>query len=167
VRAQATFGNYEVTRWRQLSAVNQEWVRALEPAICGEGYVAAHAAPFLPTGLNSVDQVLDYVLERGVEWHSLFPRLERDENARRRTYTALVRRGKQVFFHGHSHLQAAWRIGEAGSMSRISEACFRMEPGEHYIVGVGSVGQPEDGRKSRYVIYDQAERTVALCTVAR
>lgn len=163
--AQGVFGNYEVTRWPELSAANQEWVRALESVLYGDDFMAAHAAPFLPAGLATVGQVLDHVLRRGVKWRTLFPRLEQDEDSRRQTYVEMAKHGKRVFFHGHSHVQEAWRMGATGSISRVSDACFRIKPDERYIVGVGSVGQPEDGRKARYAIYDREEQTACLCTV--
>jgi diadenosine tetraphosphatase ApaH/serine/threonine PP2A family protein phosphatase len=165
VHAQAVFGNYEVSRWHQLSAVNQEWVRALHPVLCRDDFVAAHAAPVLPAGLSTVDQILEHVLDQGARWSTLFPRLERDEDSRWLAFAELARLGKQLLFHGHSHRQVAWRIGPRGSMSRIADASFHVGAGERYIVGVGSVGQPEDGRDPRYVLYDQKEHAVSLCKV--
>jgi diadenosine tetraphosphatase ApaH/serine/threonine PP2A family protein phosphatase len=166
VQAQAVFGNYEVTRWPELSLVNQEWVRALPPALWGDDFVAAHAAPSLPAGLRTVDQVLERVLEQDIPWSTLFPRLERDENARWKACAELVRRGKRVLFHGHSHRQVAWRVDPAGSMRCISGKWFQLQADKRYIVGVESVGQPEDGRKPCYAIYNPTEHTVALCDVS-
>ena len=35
-----------------------------------------------------------------------------------------------------------------------------------YIVGIGSVGQPESGTKSGYVLYDEETDRIELCTIA-
>jgi diadenosine tetraphosphatase ApaH/serine/threonine PP2A family protein phosphatase len=40
---------------------------------------------------------------------------------------------------------------------------FKVEPGKHYFVNVGSMGQPRDNNpKAAYVIYDMDEASVEL-----
>ena len=166
VGAQAAFGNYEVTRREGLRPENQLWVRRLKPMVIGQTFLAAHAAPYFPVELSTVDAVLDYILEHNVKWSILFPRLHRDENARWLTYAKLRRQEKQVFFHGHTHIQKVWRVGPSGAMSALGGPIISLDARSRYIVGVGSVGQPEDGPEPSYAVYDEDQRIVELCRVS-
>jgi predicted phosphodiesterase len=162
-KAQAVFGNYEVTQWDRLSPANQERVRGLGPMLIGETFLAAHAAPYMPAALNTVDEALDYVLENRVKWDLLFPRLDRDPDARWKTWAELETRRKCVFFHGHTHRQMIWRIGPSGAMTLLGGAnSWPLDPRARYIVGVGSVGKPEEGPAPQYVIYDPNAQTLTL-----
>jgi hypothetical protein len=160
VQAQGIFGNYEVTKWDGLSPENQAWVHELGPLWIGDTFLAAHAAPYLPANLGNVDDVLSYILETHAKWQTLFPRLDQDEEARWLTYAELEMRDKLVFFHGHTHVQAGWCVEPDGTMRLVHDGIIHLEPDQRYIVGVGSVGQPEDGAAPCYAIYDESEGTV-------
>jgi diadenosine tetraphosphatase ApaH/serine/threonine PP2A family protein phosphatase len=59
-------------------------------------------------------------------------------------------------FVGHSHLPAAWALGEDGRVD-FARGAVRIDahPGERYIVNVGSVGQPRDGDPmAAYALWD-------------
>ena len=165
LQATATFGNYEVSQWGTLSPENQVWVRSWSPIISGETFLAAHATPYFPEPLPDVEAVWDYMVEHGVTWRQLFPRLDSDKHARWLTYAEMAERQKRVYFHGHTHVQAIWRIGPSGAMTEIKAAKIPLDRRAVYIVGVGSVGRPQDGHHSRYAIYDQEEQTVQLCAI--
>ena len=160
--ARAVFGNYEVSSWSNLSPANQAWVRALRPVLVGDTFLAAHATPYMPDGLLAVDDVWSYLTTHNVAWSTLFPRMDQDEQARWLTSSELDERGKQVCFHGHTHVQSAWRIGPSGAMFRLRGSVIPLDRRGRYIIGVGSVGQPQDGPEARYAIYDKARQIVEL-----
>ena len=61
---------------------------------------------------------------------------------------------RTILFHGHTHEQSVWRWGPAGELRQEGAAVLAMEPGHCYVVGVGSVGLPEDGGWAAYLVYD-------------
>ncbi len=165
LKAISTFGNYEVSQWGTLSPENQARVRSWPPTISGETFLAAHAVPYFPEPLSDVEAVWDYMTEQGVTWRQLFPRLDSDEHARWLTYAEMAEQGKRLYFHGHTHVQTIWRIGPSGAMTPIKAAMAHLDRRAFYIVGVGSVGRPQDGHHSRYAIYDQEKRTIQMCAI--
>jgi predicted phosphodiesterase len=160
VGARAVFGNYEVTGWHRLRPENQTRVRALKPVLGGDTFLAAHAAPYFPADLKDVDDVLEYILTYNGSWQNLFPRLNRDEEARLLAYAKLLERDKPVFFHGHTHVQSTWRVGPGGAVSPLRGSSIVLDAGSRYLVGVGSVGQPEHGSAPQYLIYDEDTMTL-------
>lgn len=160
VGAQAVFGNYEVSGWGSLIPEHQRRVRALQPLLVGDTFMAAHAAPYFPAGVQDVDDVLEYMAEHHASWQSLFPRLDKNEGARWLAYAELLQRDRRVFFHGHTHIQSTWHFGPSGTVSALCGGSITLDASGRYLVGVGSVGQPEDGPAPRYLIYD--ERTTTL-----
>jgi hypothetical protein len=140
-------------------------VRALPPLLAGDTFLAAHAVPYFPNGIQSVDQVIDYMLLHNIRWNALFPRIDQDESARWLTCAELQVREKRIFFHGHTHVQEVWRVDADGLMIPLHECVIQINADGCYIVGVGSVGQPQEGCEPRYAIYDQALATVELCKV--
>ncbi|MBN1933675.1 MAG: metallophosphoesterase family protein [Anaerolineae bacterium] len=166
VDAQSTFGNYEVSGWDKLAPENQQWVLSLPAVLIGDTFLAAHAAPYFPTGVADVHQVLDYLLERQVKWQALFPNLAEDEHARWLTFAELEARDKRVFFHGHTHLQRAWRVGPDNAMTSIQDDVIDLETSSRYIIGVGSIILPVEERWSRYALYDSTAGQVELHKVS-
>lgn len=165
VQAVSTFGNYEVSQWGMLSPENQARVRTWPAMLVRDTFLAAHAAPYFPEPLSDVEAVWNYMTEHGVAWQQLFPRLDGDEHARWLTYAEMAERKKRLCFHGHTHVQAIWRIGPSGAMTEIKAAQVQLDRRGFYIVGVGSVGRPQDGHHSRYAIYDQEKQTIQMCAV--
>ena len=165
--AQGAFGNYEVTRRYGLRPDNASWVGQLAPLVIGKTFLAAHATPYMPPGLHNVDDVLEYVLEHGVRWTAIFPRLDEDEDARLLTWTELQARNKRIFFHGHTHRQAVWRLEADGRARELKERTIHIEEGGWYIIGVGSVGEPLGDTRPQYALYDEERRLVTLLPPAR
>ncbi len=109
-------------------------------------------------------------------WHTLFPRLDRDEDAVWRALAVMEEQGIRVAFHGHTHVQKVWSWADQGdahrrlaAMSHLHELVLSPGPAHapnRYIVGVGSVGQPHDGPLGRYAIYDSSNDLVLLCPLA-
>ncbi len=149
------FGNYEVSGWRGLGPANRGWVRRLPPLWQGEGFLASHAAPFWPAGLETIIDFGRWMRERGHSWRELFPYLSADEEARWRALAVLEEKNLPLFFHGHTHRQAVWHWSADGRLRPWPEPEMEILPAGHrYLVGVGSVGVPEDGGPPGYALYD-------------
>jgi predicted phosphodiesterase len=162
VGAALVFGNWEVSQWGYLRQDNQRWVRNLSPMLTGESYLAVHAAPWWPEGLSNVEDFMGYVLHEGVKWRVLFPYLDREEDAFWRAVAELENAGRRVLFHGHTHVQMARRVGPTGRMVRLWGPEFVLDGRARCVIGVGSVGRPEDGPTPKYVLYDDKASTVHL-----
>jgi predicted phosphodiesterase len=160
--AELTFGNWEVSQWGYLSQDNQAWVRGLSPMLAGEGFLAVHAAPWWPEGLSTVKDFMDYILQQGVKWRTLFPYLDRDEDARWQAVAELEQADRRILFHGHTHVQMAHRAGPSGCMVRLRQREFALDRRARYVVGVGSVGRPEDDPAPKYALYDDGTASVRL-----
>ena len=64
-----------------------------------------------------------------------------------------------VTFIGHSHLCKAFALTKTDVFEVVSPK-FTIRPGHHYIVSVGSVGQPRDyDNRASYTVYDTDEKT--------
>lgn len=161
-RADLVFGNWEVSQWGNLRQDNQTLVRSLPPSLAGDSFLAVHAVPWRPDGLSNVEDFMDYILRQRVKWQALFPYLNRDEDARWRAVVELENTGRGVLFHGHTHVQMAYRAAPNGRMARLRQREFILETQARYIVGVGSVGRPEDGPGPKYVLYDDGAASVCL-----
>ena len=113
------------------------------------------------------------LVHTGVGWPALFPRLDTNENAVWQALAVLEETNMRVAFHGHTHVQKIWSwSGAAGNTRRLAAvtlpaATLVLEPGTNdaasrYIVGVGSIGQPQDGPTGGYALWDRSRMTVTL-----
>lgn len=159
--AMGVFGNWEVSRWGELSAANRQFVLSMGPMVSGDDFLAVHAAPWWPEGLSTVVDFMDYMLTSRVKWRALFPYLDESEDARWQAVAELENRDKQVLFHGHTHHQEVWRIGSAGRMIRLKNKNIILDAQARYLVGVGSLSRPE-GSAPGYALFDDATRTIEL-----
>lgn len=169
-QVQAAFGNYEASGWGDLSPENQQWVRSWPAVVVGDTFLAAHAAPYFPAPISNVDEVLDYLLNHQVKWKHLFPRLNVDQEACWLAWAALQERGRHIFFYGHTHVQHIWRIasandGEHRGLQMIRQRRLILQDQDSYLVGVGSVGVPQDTPQPGYVLYDETTGIVELCRI--
>jgi len=173
--AVTTFGNYEVSGWPRLAAENRAWVQAWPPLLAGDTFLAVHAAPWWPDGLHTLEEFAAWRQQPGRGWRALFPYLTDDEDYLWQALAELETAGKAVLFHGHTHRQTVWRCGPAGRLQQVRTAfptyragtVVRVQPEHRYLVGVGSVGEPEDGAWSEYTLYDQDEGWVELVRLGR
>jgi len=165
--AQAVFGNYEVSGWQRLDAEHQSWVKSLPPVLTGDHFLAAHAVPWRPEGLQTVVDYGLWLRNTGRSWRSLFPYLMEDEKYIWRALAELEMAGKSLLFHGHTHLQAAWQWEPAGRLRPVRNPVFDIKPGHRYIIGVGSAGLPEDGCWAAYALYDDETSNVELRCLSR
>lgn len=157
-----TFGNYEVSHYAHLSPENQRYVMGLLPILSEDGFLAAHAVPYHPPGLVNVVDFHDYMAETGIKWRKMFPYPGEGDDVFWNIYAELQTRDKRIFFHGHTHRQRAWIIDASQQLSPIRARKFAVEPGAYYIVGVGSLGVPEDDPHPGYALYDDEAHLIEL-----
>ena len=162
VGAMAVFGNYEVSGWKRLAPSHRAWVRAWPALLAEDGFLAVHAVPWWPDGLQTVKDFHDWLKRTGRSWRSLFPYLTEDEDALWQVLAELENSGKAILFHGHTHLPAIWTWGTDGRLRKVRAATVTVKPGHYYSVGVGSVGFPEDGSWATYALYDAAGGEIQL-----
>ena len=156
--AVGVFGNWEVSGLSRLAPENREYVARL-PAVWDEPpFLAAHAAPYLPAGLGDPVAVARYMRKEGVGWRDLFPYLTESEDALWKSLAELAARGRRVLFHGHTHVQSGWRLGAGSRLQAVCGPQAALEQGaateDLFVIGVGSVGSPDDGDGIAYTWYD-------------
>jgi len=165
IGAACVFGNWEVTGWSRCAEPQRSWVRGWPPLLAEGVWMAAHASPDWPAEASTVEAAAAYRQQGGLHWLALFPPLNRDAQARWRALAALEETGARIGFHGHTHVQEAWRWLPDGRLQRLRGGGFDVSPdGSRYLVGVGSVGSPRDGEGACYALW-QAPRRVHLIRV--
>lgn len=167
VGAGAVFGNYEVSGWRRLRPEHRAWVQGWKPLIVEDGFLAAHAVPWWPEGLETVEDFGDWLNRKGRSWRSLFPYLTKENKTLWQALAELKAAGKTILFHGHTHTQTVWRWEPTGHLRRVRMTTIPVQTGHHYIVGVGSVGLPEDGGWAAYALYDASVEQIELIRLGR
>jgi predicted phosphodiesterase len=164
VGALCLFGNWEASGLRGLPPPYRSWVARWPAILRVDGFVAAHATPVWPANL-AIGDVVEHLRARNLHWTQLFPSLQHSESSRTAAFAALEATGCSVFFHGHTHVQEAWRLAEGESPRRIDYAAvedgvLQLAEGERWLIGVGSVGDPHDGTGAHYALYDTVARQV-------
>ena len=163
VAAPTVFGNWEVSGWRYLSPENQRWVLALPPIRREKQFWLTHAALLWPTKLATL---ADLKADRhNVLISTLFPYFHHESEALWQTIAALTETNIPLLFHGHTHRQLAWRFTADNQLKKIHQPTITLQPGETWLVGVGSVGHPLDGPSPSYVIVDDEAMCVDMIRV--
>lgn len=159
--ATCVFGNWECSGLRGLPSPFRGWVARWPAQARFDGFWAAHATPVWPAGLG-IAQVVDYLRQHQVHWTVLFPSLQRSEEARWSAFAETAAAGVPIFFHGHTHVQEAWRWPADGAPHRVDGAQGELliADDERWLVGVGSAGDPHDGNGACYALYDSVGRRV-------
>jgi predicted phosphodiesterase len=165
VGALAVFGNYEVSGWRRFTPTYRAWVQRWPPLLTEDGFLAVHAAPWWPEGLKNIQDFEAWLKRTRRSWRALFPYLTGGEDQLWRALSHLEIAGRSLLFHGHTHRQAVWRWRPSGSLERMRSATASIEPDCRYVVGVGSVGLPEDDSWAAYTLYDAAAACIEQITV--
>jgi hypothetical protein len=160
--ALAVFGNYDVSSWQRLQPRHRPWVESWPPLLAEDGFLAVHAAPWWPEGLHNVADFGAWLIKTGESWRTLFPYLSEDETLIWRAVAELIAAHKPLLFHGHTHRQVIWCQKPAAPLQRLSLNALHPEPGWHCLVGVGSVGLPENGGWAAYAFYDADSNLVEL-----
>ena len=159
VGATCVFGNWEASGLRGLPPLYRSWVGRWPAAFRADGLWAAHASPAWPEGLG-IAGVVDYLRERQWHWTALFPSLQHSEQARWDAVAELEAVDVRVFFHGHTHVQEAWRWMPGGVPQRVAGDGLSIGDGERWLVGIGSVGTPHDSDRACYALYDETARQI-------
>jgi predicted phosphodiesterase len=157
--ALAVFGNYEVSGWRQLAKEHRGWVQRWPPFLAGDGFLAVHAAPGQPESLSSVEDFGHWLKTTRLPWRSLFPYLL-DEQDLWPALAELEAADQSLLFHGHTHRQAIWCLRKGGRLQRLPVETVQVKLEHSYVVGVGSVGLPEDDCWAAYTLYDAQARRI-------
>jgi predicted phosphodiesterase len=160
--ALCVFGNWEASGLRGLPPPYRSWVGRWPAILRLDGFVAGHASPVWPDNL-SIGGVVEHLRARNLHWTQLFPSLQHSESSRTAAFTALGESSSTVFFHGHTHVQEAWRLLEGELPHRIEYAAseggvLQLGEDERWLIGVGSVGDPHDGPGTHYALYDSTAR---------
>ncbi len=154
------FGNGEVYHWRQLQPDNQRWLLALPPMIQEADFWLTHAGPFWPNKIKSLNDYVNGGLGRVKR--NLFPYLHYEEDSLWEAIATLTEAKVPVIFHGHTHQQLIWRFTRSNKLQRSYNQVLQLEPGETYVVGVGSVGHPYDGPGACYAVFDSSAQTIEM-----
>jgi hypothetical protein len=109
----------------------------------------------------------DWLKRTGQSWRALFPYLDEDPDHLWLALGELELAAQSILFHGHTHQQAAWHWQPPGRLRRLQATAFNIQPGHRYVVGVGSVGLPEDGGWAAYTLYDAQSGRVELVRLER
>lgn len=163
VDAPAVFGNWEVSGWRHLLPANRAWTLQLPPMRRERTFWLTHAAPLWPAHLTSLADLNKRMHQ--VPMTRLFPYLHYESELLWETIATLTHANVSLMFHGHTHRQIVWRFTEDNYLQKLSHATIIKRPGDTLIVGVGSVGRPEDGPSAAYTIYDDNTMTLELVRV--
>ncbi len=167
VEARAVFGNYEVSGWRRLAPGYRSWVEDWPPQVAEERFLAVHAVPWWPQGLDSIAEFGEWLKRTGRSWRALFPYLTDDPDLIWQAVIELEAEGKAILFHGHTHIQSAWCWDPTGYLNQVPSPSITVLDAHHYVVGVGSVGLPEDGCWAAYTIYDSGKGNIELVRLDR
>lgn len=157
--AQNVFGNWEASGLRGMPMPYRGQLTRWPAQLRADSFWAAHASPVWPAGLG-ITGVVDYLRVQQSHWSALFPSLQRSDDARWAALAELEAANVTVFFHGHTHVQEAWRWVPGSAPHRLEGVDFTVDDGERWLVGVGSVGDPHDGGGICYTLYDDSARRV-------
>ena len=163
----AVFGNREVRVRLTFPEDVQRWIRSL-PATAQIGDVLlCHSSPAsrYPHDITAGD-ALEF--RRGLSYFGLFPYVSGKASA----LAALPDPVHRAVVHGHTHLQAVWRV-ENGVANGGREA--KPEHGQlrdsvvdlkcgTIVLGLGSVGKGHEGRVE-FGLYSPAERNIRLVSL--
>jgi predicted phosphodiesterase len=170
--AMAVFGNYEVSGWPRLQPEHRAWVQSWSPMLVEDGFLAVHAAPWWPEGLVTVEDFDGWLRRTRQPWRALFPYLSEDEEYLWRALAELESANvghpaRTILFHGHTHQQTVWQWTLAGHLRRVRRSSIPIEDDHRYLVGVGSVGMPEDLCWAAYALYDAEVGQIELIRLRR
>ncbi len=170
-----TFGNWEVSGLERMAPDLAATVGAWPATLHQGDALFCHATPDMQPDWATTQAVVEIRRAQRTSWHTFFPRLDRDDDARWSAFAALEMADVRVAFHGHTHVQLAWGWlpGESGkrSLHRLPPKApitpIPIGPGTadapaRYLIGVGSLGAPEDGPWPRFAVWDDEARVVEL-----
>ncbi len=133
---------YQAIIWarEQVRPECSEFIQTLPLTREGQGYVACHGTP------TSADAYINYHFQGKKVLKMLHQGL-----------------GLRVCFFGHTHRRALWYKDIRGKVALrpITPGKMFLEPGWHYLINPGSVGQPRDGNpEAAYAIFDDQDLSI-------
>lgn len=161
--APTVFGNWEVSGWPHLSSDNQQWTLGLPPVRKLKQFWLTHATPLWPKKLATLADLHQH--RREVSMPQLFPYLHFESEPLWQIIGSMAEAHVSLLFHGHTHRQIAWRFTAEHHLQKLTHQPIILRSGDTLVVGVGSVGRPEDGPGAAYVIYDDSARRVEFMRV--
>ena len=169
------FGNWEVSGLGRMPATLAKRVGQWPATLRQGDALLCHATPDMDLIHTNTAATLAAMRAHNTGWHTLFPRLDRDEAARWSALAALEADDLRVAFHGHTHVQLAWawqpdadgrrqirRILPTDTVTEIPLRPGTPDAPARYLIGVGSLGAPEDGPWPRFAVYDDVAQVVSL-----
>jgi predicted phosphodiesterase len=160
--ATSVFGNWEASGLRGLSRPHRSYVGAWPAYIKEQVFWAAHASPVWPDGLQ-IRGVVEHLRRNSLHWQDLFPSLQRSADARWAAFAALEAAHISAFFHGHTHVQEAWRWQAGTAPIQVHSSTIQLDTDDSlWLIGVGSVGDPHDDGGPAYALFDDQMGRVAL-----
>ena len=96
---------------------------------------------------------------------SVFPYYVRETDALWQAFSELLKANIPLLFHGHTHQQIVWTLTPKNNLKQSRPQELKLVPGNTYIIGVGSVGQPKDSVHPSYVVFDSAARQVEFIRI--
>lgn len=160
--AESVFGNWEVSGWRYLSPQLQQQALDLPPMRKYDNFWISHAAPTWPDSVTSLQQ---FITNRS-SISSVFPYYVRESNELWQAFSELLNANIPLLFHGHTHQQIVWALTPDNDLKQSRPQELILVPGNTYIVGVGSVGQPKDSAYPSYVVFDTHTQRVEFIRVS-
>lgn len=138
---------YQAILWarEQVRPELKEFIQDLPLTRMGQGYVACHGTP------GSPDSYINYHFQG----KKVLKMLDKGLKLR-------------VCFFGHTHRRALWYRDIRGKVALrpITPGKMILEPGWHYLINPGSVGQPRDGNpEAAYAIFDDQEFSIEYKSV--
>lgn len=161
--APTVFGNWEVSGWSHLSPENQQWTLGLPPVRKYENFWLTHATPLWPQKLATLADL--HRRRREVSMPQLFPYLHFESETLWQILGSMAEANMPLLFHGHTHRQIAWRFTAENHLQKLTHHPINLRSGDTLVVGVGSVGRPEDGPGAAYVIYDDSAGRIEFMRV--
>ena len=158
-RATCIFGNWEASGLRGLPPSYRSWVARWPAQLRADSFWAAHASPVWPVGLT-IAGVVEYLRERSSPGRRFFRRLQRAESARWAAFAELEAADVALFFTATPMCRRRGAGPPGGAPEHVFGSGFIVTPGERWLIGVGSVGDPHDGEGACYTLYDDAVRQV-------
>jgi predicted phosphodiesterase len=146
-----------------LTPQNQAWVLQLPPVRKETGFWLTHASPLWPDHLTTLADL--QTKRRGLQMSGLFPYLHFESPMLWDIWGKLTEARVSWLFHGHTHRQITWRFTADNHIQKLTHSPLALRPGETLVVGVGSVGRPEDGPGAAYVIFDDTHQEIEMVRV--
>ncbi len=170
-----TFGNWEVSGLGRMPLSLAVQVGLWPATLRHETALFCHATPDMDPAHDTTAATAAAMQRLALGWHTVFPRMDRSEEARWSALAALEAEDLRVAFHGHTHIQLAWawlptddgrrmirRIPPTEDVTELPLHPGTPDTPARYLIGVGSIGAPDDGPWPRFAVYDDEAQIVSL-----